>query len=188
MFFFVFLLFYCGVVGFKFLDPQITYHSSVWLFNFFFFQKSPSFIKYGIYNSSLYTHNSLNSFVVVFPCPDKQLCRIFPVSPRTLVNMFSVCMCVCVCACVCVCVRALCGVQLFATPWTIVDQASLSVEFSRQKYWSKITISYSRRSSWPRDWTHVSCVSCICWQSFTTVPLVSFHPKLFNTLSLSLST
>ena len=26
--------------------------------------------------------------------------------------------------------------QLFATPWTIAQQASLSMEFSRQDYWS----------------------------------------------------
>ena len=27
-------------------------------------------------------------------------------------------------------------VQLFVTPWTVVHQASLSVGFSRQEYWS----------------------------------------------------
>ena len=27
-------------------------------------------------------------------------------------------------------------VQLFATPWTVASQASLSIEFSRQEYWS----------------------------------------------------
>ena len=27
-------------------------------------------------------------------------------------------------------------VQLFATPWTIAHQAPLSMEFSRQEYWS----------------------------------------------------
>ena len=26
-----------------------------------------------------------------------------------------------------------------------------------QEYWSGFAISYSRGSSWPRDWTHVSC-------------------------------
>ena len=30
----------------------------------------------------------------------------------------------------------LCGVQLFATPWTIYCQAALSMVFSRQEYWS----------------------------------------------------
>ena len=29
-------------------------------------------------------------------------------------------------------------VQLFVTPWTIVYQASLSMEFSRQEYWSEL--------------------------------------------------
>ena len=32
----------------------------------------------------------------------------------------------------------LCRVQLFATPWTIACQASLSMEFSRQEYWSGV--------------------------------------------------
>ena len=35
----------------------------------------------------------------------------------------------CMCACV------LSNVQLFATPWNVAHQASLSVEFSRQEYW-----------------------------------------------------
>ena len=43
---------------------------------------------------------------------------------------------VCVCVCVCVCVYVLSRVRLFATPWTIALQASLSMEFSRQEYWS----------------------------------------------------
>ena len=34
------------------------------------------------------------------------------------------------------CARKLSRVQLFATPWTVAHQALLSVEFSRQKYWS----------------------------------------------------
>ena len=36
----------------------------------------------------------------------------------------------------CVCVKSLSMVQLFVTPWTIAHQASLSMEFSRQEYWS----------------------------------------------------
>ena len=35
------------------------------------------------------------------------------------------------CVCVCVCVWMLNNVQLFATPWTVAHQASLSMEFSR---------------------------------------------------------
>ena len=39
--------------------------------------------------------------------------------------------------CVCVCVwKSLSHVWLFATPWTEACQISLSMEFSRQEYWS----------------------------------------------------
>ena len=30
------------------------------------------------------------------------------------------------------------GVQLFETPWTVGLQAPLSMEFSRQEYWSRV--------------------------------------------------
>ena len=33
-------------------------------------------------------------------------------------------------------VKSLSRVQLFATPWTVAYQASLSMGFSRQEYWS----------------------------------------------------
>ena len=33
-------------------------------------------------------------------------------------------------------VKLLSRIQLFATPWTVAYQAPLSVEFSRQEYWS----------------------------------------------------
>ena len=36
------------------------------------------------------------------------------------------------------------GVQLFATLWTVACQAPLSVEFSRQEYWSGLLFSPSR--------------------------------------------
>ena len=48
--------------------------------------------------------------------------------------------CVCVCACArarprpCVCMLSC--VWLFASPWTVAYQAALSMEFSRQEYWS----------------------------------------------------
>ena len=45
-------------------------------------------------------------------------------------------MCVCVCVCVFVCVCAFSHVQHFETPWTVVHQAPLSIEFSMQEYWS----------------------------------------------------
>ena len=36
----------------------------------------------------------------------------------------------------CVCVKSLSMVRLFVTPWTIAHRAPLSMEFSRQEYWS----------------------------------------------------
>ena len=33
-------------------------------------------------------------------------------------------------------VKSLSRIRLFATPWTVAYQAPLSVEFSRQEYWS----------------------------------------------------
>ena len=34
--------------------------------------------------------------------------------------------------------QSLSSVQLFATPWTVAHQAPLSMEFSRQEYWSEL--------------------------------------------------
>ena len=47
-------------------------------------------------------------------------------------------------------------VWFFTTPWTVAHQASVSIEFSRQE------------TSLCRDWTHVSCASCIGGEFFTT--------------------
>ena len=52
-------------------------------------------------------------------------------------------------------------VQLCETPCTVAYQAPLSMEFPRQEYWVWVAISSSRRSSQPRDRTHVLYVSCI---------------------------
>ena len=35
-------------------------------------------------------------------------------------------------------VKSLSHVRLFATPWTVAYQASLSMGFSRQEYWSEL--------------------------------------------------
>ena len=47
---------------------------------------------------------------------------------------------VCVCVCVCACARAqlLSRVRFFASLWTVASQAPLSLEFSRQEYWSAL--------------------------------------------------
>ena len=48
---------------------------------------------------------------------------------------------------------------LFATPWTIACQAALSIEFSRQEYWSGYPYPSPGGSSQPRDWTWVSHIA-----------------------------
>ena len=40
------------------------------------------------------------------------------------------------CACVHACVLCCSGISDFATPWTVARQAPLSMEFSRQEFWS----------------------------------------------------
>ena len=52
-------------------------------------------------------------------------------------------------------------VWLLATPWTVACQGPLSMGFPRQEYCSGFAISFSRGSSWPRDRTCLSFVSCI---------------------------
>ena len=51
-------------------------------------------------------------------------------------------------------------VWLFVTLWAIACQDCLSREFSRQEYWSGLPCLPPGESSQPRDWTHVSYVSC----------------------------
>ena len=51
-------------------------------------------------------------------------------------------------------------------------QAPLSMEFSRQEYWSGLPLLSPGESSQLRNWTWVSCISCIAGRFFTTVPPV----------------
>ena len=53
-------------------------------------------------------------------------CHIHKTFQKWLLTRISLCDCVCV----------LSHVWLFATAWTVVHQAPLSMEFSRQEYWS----------------------------------------------------
>ena len=79
-------------------------------------------------------------------------------------------------------VYSLSHVQLFAIPWTVACQALLSLGFLRQESvlhfllqgifcpWTGLlysldfpgkkvgSISFSKGSSWPRDWTHIACI------------------------------
>ena len=44
----------------------------------------------------------------------------------------------------------------FVTAWSLAHQAPLSMGFSRLEY---VAISFSKRSSWPRDGIRVSCIA-----------------------------
>ena len=72
------------------------------------------------------------------------------------------------CAVLCVCVSRFSHVQLFATPWTIGHQASLSMEFPRQEYWSGLPFPS------PRDLPDLSLIELVSFalagRFFTTAP------------------
>ena len=69
--------------------------------------------------------------------------------------------CVCVCVSVCVCTPMLSHVWLFVTPMDCSPPGS-SVHWTiKEGTLERVAISFSRGSSWPRDWTCISCVSCI---------------------------
>ena len=68
---------------------------------------------------------------------------------------------------VCVCSQSystLCSPMACHTPGSSVH----GIFQARIGEW--VATSYSRGSSQPRDWTHVSCISCIASWLFTTVP------------------
>ena len=69
-----------------------------------------------------------------------------------------------VCVCVCVCVCALSHLWLFETLWTIAHQLHMSMEFSRQEYWSRL--SFSSPGDLP-DLGMEPSVSCISGGFFT---------------------
>ena len=67
--------------------------------------------------------------------------------------------------------RVLSHVQLFVTTWTVALQAPLSMGFSRQAYWNGLPFPTSEESSWLRDWTYISCVSCNAGGFLTTADI-----------------
>ena len=102
---------------------------------------------------------------------------------------------------ICVLPQSLSGVRLFVTRWTVACQAPLSMGFSRQEYWSGlpfpppgVAISSSFQGmpfpppSWPRDWTRVSCISCIADGFLTTEPPGEVHSPWYITTKYIKST
>ena len=62
-----------------------------------------------------------------------------------------------------------CSVTQACDPMDYSPQAPMSVECSRQEYRNGSPCPLARGSSWPRDWTHISCVSYIGRR------IISFH-------------
>ena len=52
-------------------------------------------------------------------------------------------------------------------PWTVTLQALLSMEHSKQEYWTGLPFPSSRGSSWPRDWTRIFSIAS---KFFTSEP------------------
>ena len=75
-------------------------------------------------------------------------CLMVCISINLLKDMLVASVCVCVC-------RSLSCIQLFATPWTVVHQASLSGGFPRQEYWSGLLFPS------PRDLPNPGSEPCI---------------------------
>ena len=84
----------------------------------------------------------------------------------------------CVCMCVCVCVFVLSYVQLFATSWTVACQALLSMEFSRQEYWSGLSFPTPEDIPNPGIKPVSLVFSCIGRWFFITVPPGKPHGML----------
>ena len=59
------------------------------------------------------------------------------------------------------CVKTLQSYPTLWTPWTAACQASLSMGILQARILERVVMPSSRGSSWPRDQTHVSYVSCI---------------------------
>ena len=69
----------------------------------------------------------------------------------------------------CVHAQSLSSVGLFATPWTVTYQAPLSMEFSRQEYWSKLP--FPILEDLPNPWIEPVSLARNVDEFFTTVSL-----------------
>ena len=77
-----------------------------------------------------------------FSCrlPPRMLCLVMPKGVIGILWFIkesdSIFQCISMCVCVCVCVSCSVVSNFLWTPWTVAHQAPLSMEFSRQEYWS----------------------------------------------------
>ena len=84
-------------------------------------------------------------------------------------------------------VQLLSSVQLFATSWTVTCQAPLSMELSKQKYWSAQPFPFLGEFSQPRNQTFISYVS---WNGRQVLYCLTHQgsPKLFIGKSVNIQT
>ena len=78
------------------------------------------------------------------------------------------------------CAQLLSRVQLFATPWTVALQGPLSMEFSRQEYWSRLPFPFP--GDLPDPGIKTVCLVSPALPSgfFTTEPPGKLSGILFN--------
>ena len=77
-----------------------------------------------------------------------------------------------------------CLVAQLATPWTVAHHAPLFTGFPRQEHWSGLP-SFSRGSSWPRDWTHNSWTGrqiLYHWATRGAHCIISSYQRDYNSL------
>ena len=67
-------------------------------------------------------------------------------------------------------VKSLSRVKLFVTPWTVAYQAPLSMEFSRQEYWSRLPFPTPEDLPNPGIKSVSPESSVLAGRFFTTVP------------------
>ena len=76
-------------------------------------------------------------------------------------------------------------VRLCATPWTVTCQAPLSMRFSKQEYWSRLSFASPGGASWPRDQTQISCLGrCILYHWATREVICFKGLRLYNVFPL----
>ena len=83
---------------------------------------------------------------------------------------------------VCVCAQWLNCVCFFVTPWTVSHQAPLSMEFSRQEYWSGLPFLSPGELPDPGIESVSLEFPALAGRFFTTAPPGSYHQMLSSAL------
>ena len=72
--------------------------------------------------------------------------------------------------------KSLSRVRLFVTPWTVANQAPLSMAFSRQEYWSGLPFPYASGKNDQSD--EIVPLNCRCFHFNSGILKINlFKPK-----------